>query len=592
MGKSTRDPVTAWADAAVHDRARVGKLARQAAARHLSDLKASRAKGLEWRSAEAQRAIDFFAEVLRLPEPPDSSRPSEPFVLAPFQAFIVGSLFGWYRSDGFRRFKTAYIETAKGSGKTPLGAGIMLYLLVADGQPRAQIYAAATAQDQARLAFVDAEAMVNASPELKKLVRSTVNNLAIAETGSFFRAISSEKRGLDGKRVHGALIDELHEHPTAIVVNKLRAGVKNLRNALIVEITNSGFDRTSVCWQHHEYSRKVLDGTIQADDWFALICGLDPCDACAAEGRWFPAEGCPDCDQWDVEGPHWYKPNPNLDACPGWDYVRGRVQQAKGMPSDVSDVLRFNFCVWTQGSSRAIDMGRWAICRPMPSDDELIGAPCYGALDLGETDDFSAWARLWLLEDGRVAVKMRYWVPRVALERYPNRPYAQWERASSPGGKHPGLFNVTEGDTTDYMRVRETIRQDCARDGVIAIAYDPKSATETAQVFTGEGITMVNTRQGFALHEAIKRFLELVMDGDFCHGNDPILTWMASNVVLRDGTKQEKRLDKERSPEKIDGIAAIVTGIDWGIVRKPIDPPNPYLSHGVRNLADYLEAQP
>ena len=137
---------------------------------------------------------------------------------------------------------------------------MMLYLLVADGERGAQIFLAAVKREQADVAWRDVLAMVDASPCLRDALDRKANNLALLEDGSFLRPVSSETRGLDGKRVHGALVDELHEHPTRIVVNKMRAGTKDRRNAMIVKTTNSGFDRTSVCWQHHEYSPQGARG--------------------------------------------------------------------------------------------------------------------------------------------------------------------------------------------------------------------------------------------------------------------------------------------------------------------------------------------
>lgn len=581
-----RDPVTGYAWAVVEGLIVASRLMRQACQRHLDDLEHQEARGLEWRPAAAQRVIDFFAEVLCLPERTDADEAvtvrddageAKPFHLEPWQQFIAGSMFGWYTKNGFRRFREAYIETAKGSGKTPLGAGMMLYLLVADGERGAQIFLAAVKRDQADVAWRDVLAMVEASKPLRDLLDRRANNLAVEEDASFLRPVSSEKRGLDGKRVHGALVDELHEHPNGIVVNKMRAGTKGRRNAMIVKTTNSGFDRSSVCWQHHEYSRKVLEGTVSAEaaaPWFCFICGLDPCDACADAGKWFPSDDCAKCDQWSVEGEHWRKANPNLGVSLPWQYVRERVDQAKGMPSEVSDVLRFNFCVWTQGASRAIDMGKWAACGAFPSDHELLGAPCYGGLDLGESDDFSAWARGWVLPDGRLAVKLRFWAPRGAIERFPNRPYQEFERA--------GILTITDGDITDYAQVSADILADCRQDGVIAVAYDTRAASMLAQGLMAEGVDMIPTAQGFALHEAITRLLEMIAEGTLCHGNNRLLTLMASNTVLQNGTGQytnKKRLAKEKSPEKIDGIGAVCNLIDWAIVRsaRPQKAPDPVM---------------
>lgn len=548
--------------------------------RHLDDLEAGAGRGLVWRPDEADRAIRFFARILCLPEETQAAdeleaddvdeadelqeRPPTPFHLQPWQQFIVGSLLGWYTAAGTRRFHDGYIEGAKGCGKTPVGAGVMLYLLVADGERGAQVFFAAVSRDQARIAFTDAQKMVQASPALRALIQQTSNNLAIIETGSFARAISSEKRGLDGKRVHGALIDEEHEHATGVVVGKMRRGTKGRRNALVLRTTNSGFDRTSICWQDHDYSRQVLEGVRPDDTWFAYICGLDPCAKCQAAGKEFPTDDCIDCDDWRVEGPHWLKANPNLGVSLPWSYLRDLVGQAKSRPDVVSDLLRFNFCVWTTAITRVIAPAAWAACTAPPADDQLRGLRAFGGLDLGQSDDFSAWVRGWALDDGRLAVKCRFWIPQSALEKYPTRPYAEWQRA--------GRLVVTTGPTTDYQVIQETIAADCQADGIREVAYDNRFAEQMAQWLTGRGIVMVHTAQGYQLNEAIRKKLELVAAGGLAHGGDPILAWMANNYVVRTGTKGEMRPAKERAADKIDGQVALDMLIDrW--IRQP-KPPN------------------
>lgn len=565
MAKAPRlDPVTAYATQVARGTVVASRLVRQACTRHLEDLKQAKKKGLIWYPDRAQQALDFFPEVLCLPERTDADEAvtvrrddddgtPQPFVLSPFQQFIVGSLFGWYTVQGFRRFREAYIETAKGSGKTPLGAGIMLYLLVADGERGAQVFAAAVTRDQARLAFADAEKMVEASPALSEVLESTVNNLAYAEGASFFRAVSSEKRGLDGKRVHGALIDELHEHPAPIVVNKMRAGTKGRRNALIVKITNSGFDRTSVCWHHHEYSRKVLEGTVVNETWFAFIAGLDACESCRDKGHWFPVEDCKQCDRWDVEGPHWLKANPNLGASLPWQYLRERVAQAKGMPSEVGDVLRFNFCVWTQQKARFFDMAKWHACaRVVVTDEQLRDAVMVvGGLDMGQSDDFTAFVAEWLLEDGRKVWSARFWLPTSAFEKYPDRPYDDWRRA--------GLLTEVDGEVIVGDDLEDQLAELANEWGIRDIGYDRRFAQDLASRLEGRGITMVDVRQGFGLNEAIKGIQADIVAGRAVHGGHAILTWMADNAVVRKGRMGEVRLDKESSREKIDGMTALAT---------------------------------
>lgn len=68
-----------------------------------------------WDTKTAQRAIDFFAKVLKLN---GGEHEGKPFNLLPWQCFIVGSVFGWQNSDGYRRFRMVYVESGIDAGMT------------------------------------------------------------------------------------------------------------------------------------------------------------------------------------------------------------------------------------------------------------------------------------------------------------------------------------------------------------------------------------------------------------------------------------------------------------------------------------------
>jgi len=510
-----------------------GPLVRLACERHQRDQ-----KGREWRFSEedADSAIQFFEDVLRLPDVVDADGQPSAFRLQGWQTFVIGSLFGWMNHEGLRRFREAYIEIGKGNGKTPMCAGIGLYGMVMDGERAAEIYAAAADQDQAQILFRDAVRIVEASPALLEQVTKSggehVWKLDHKPSLSFFKTFSRESGARSGTRPHMGLLDELHEHRSPQISIKVRAGAKGRKNAMFVEITNSGFDRTSICWQHHEHSRKVLEQALSDDRWFAFVCGLD------------------DGDDPLVDERCWPKANPNIGHSITLDYLKRQVANAKNMPLETDDILRLNFCVWTRQQTRAIDMKQWQACLPLPSEGELVSAPLkFGGLDLGQTDDLSAWVRLYFLKDGRVGVKARFWLPDAALEKYPDRPYAHW--------RNLGLLHVTEGPTTDYDEIQESVKRDCHDDGIQSVAYDKRFAEQMAQHLIGAGVDMVDQPQGFQLNEAIKRKGTLIANGELCHGSNEILTWMASNYVLRHGMRGEVRPDKERASEKIDGQVAI-----------------------------------
>lgn len=514
-----------------------GPLVRLACARHLKDRAAAAKRaghplGLVFHEAAADHILEFFEGVLRLPDTLDEHGEPIPFLLTPANAFIVGSIFGWKWADGYRRYREAYVEQGKGNGKTPLAAGIGLYGLLMDGEQAAEIYSVATGIEQARLCWRDADRMVEASPDLADLVYRSVDNLGYAGTFSWFRPMSKDKRGKSGPRPHMVIFDEEHEYADAVVTNKMRAGMKRRRQPLALGITNSGYDRTSICWQHHEHARKMLEGVVDDQRFFAYVCALDEGDDPLTD---------PTCH---------IKANPNLGIIIQQTYLDRQVENARHIASEEAMVLRLNFCVWTYAHTPAWNMAKWRLgSRLTVTVDELVGAPCYGGLDLGQTDDFAAWARLWDLGD-RIVVRMRFWLPRAALEKYPARPYAEWERA--------GLLTVTEGDTTDVDLIEETVIEDARADGIREIAYDKRFAHQLALHLQGAGLTAVDTPQGFALNEAIRSLQKRIVDVAVVHEDNLILTWMMDNSVLRPGRSKQVRLDKDASKEKIDGPSALV----------------------------------
>jgi phage terminase large subunit-like protein len=529
-----------------------GPLVRRACARHLEERRASLTKaGLQagwiFDERKADHVIRFFERVLRLPDTLDAAGEPVPFLLTPANAFIVGSVFGWVGRDGWRRIREVYVEEGKGNGKTPLGAGIGLYGLVMDGEQAAEIYSAATGMEQAKICWRDAQRMVTASPDLTRVVYQSQNSLAYEPTLSFFRPVSNEKRSKSGPRPHIVIIDEVHESADAVIINKYRAGTKRRAQPILFEITNAGFDRTSVCWQHHEHSRKVLEGIVEDDRWFGYVCGLDAGD-----------------DPLTDSACH-LKANPNLGIVIQPAYLARQVQNARNLPAETNTVLRLNFCVWTQAESAFFDRAKWDGCLTA-TDAELEGLPCYGGLDLGQSDDFTAWVRLWLLPDGRIPVRCRFFLPRAALRMFPDRPYDHWARA--------GALTLTEGDTTDLDHVEAIVAADCYDSGVLEVAYDKRFAQQLALHLQGAGVVMVDTPQGFALNEAIRAVAAAVVEGRLCHNGDPILSWMADHVAIVTGRQGEYRFAKEKSRDKIDGVVALTMATSRAIVGvEPADDP-------------------
>lgn len=538
MSKRTGDPVSTYARAVIAGEIVTGRPVRLACERHLRDLETGTARGLHFDPAKADRAIGFFHEHLQLT---DGKFDGLPFYLQPFQQFIVGCLFGWRQKDGRRRFRKAYVECAKGNGKSPLAGGIGLYMLLADGEAAAEVYAAATTREQASILWRDAARMVEASPSLRELLHNGASSIADERTNSVFRAISTERRGLDGKRVHCALIDELHEHPDSIVVDKVQANTKGRAQPLIFEITNSGYDRHSVCRQHHEYSLKVLDGIFEDDSWFAYVCQLD--------------EG----DDWRTDEACWVKANPNIDVSLPREYLREQVREAKGMPAKESIVARLNFCVWTEQSQRWLDMRVWDACGESFDVEALRGRACIGGLDLARVLDLSAFVLLFPPVEDAEPWKLLswYWVPEENIGERVRRdrvPYDVWVRQ--------GLLRATEGNTTDFDWIKADILELAKLYDIRDIGYDRTFAGELVNALVDEGLKLTEFGQGFLSMAAPTAELQrLLLSKQIAHGGHPILRWMASNVSVAQDPAGNLKPDKQRSGEKIDGIVATVMAL-------------------------------
>lgn len=562
--KKPLHPVTQYATDITKGKIPANKWTRLACQRHLTDLKTGKKRGLYFDEAAADHIIDFFPEFLTLYEGLVSG---QEFVLTPNLAFIVGSIFGWkIKKSGYRRFRTAYIEMAKGQIKTPLAAGVGLYGLTFDGEAAPQIFAAAVTREQAGLCFRDAHTFSTGSTDLNEMLIIDKHNLANPENNGYFRPISSEKRALDGKRPHMALIDEIHEHPDDVVVRKMSAGTKFRANSLIFEITNAGYDRHTICYQHHEYTEKILEGILEDDAWFGIMTGLDVCAKCESEGKTIPQDGCPDCDDWRDEAV-WEKANPNLNylGAPFRDYLRRQVEEAKAMPSQENIVKRLNFCIWTESITKWIPTDKWNACTFMVDPEALKGRTAYGGLDLSSNTDLTAWVMVFPPEeeDGKYEILCRFFLPEDNMMERVKRdkvPYDVWARQ--------GYITLTPGNIIDYAFVLDQIRQDGEAYEIAELAFDrwgsQKITTDLQEIgFEIEGKkSLIQFGQGYASMSAPTKEIEkMVLSKELAHGGNSVLSWCISNVAIKMDPAGNVKINKEKSTEKVDGAVALCMAI-------------------------------
>ena len=545
-----------------------GPFVRQACARHLRDLKDGPRRGLRWDLDAALRAINFFPDMLTLA---GGQYEGLPFQLHCSQKFIVGSLFGWKQRDGFRRYRIAYIEIGKGNGKSPLAAGVGLYMLTADGEKRAEVYAAAVDKNQASIVFASAVAMVKNSEHLRGMILvgggpGRENNLAYVKKSSRFCPITSEHvggRGKSGFAPHCSLLDEIHEHPTEAMVEMLGpTASKWRRQPLVLMITNAGvYDPESVCFRHHDYAAKVLGG-LEDDRFFAYVCALD------------------EKDDWQ-DPACWPKTNPLLGVSINADYLAGQVHTAQGMPSKQSWVRRFNFCQWMESTSPLIAPEVWRENGGAARDVELAGAECFGGLDLSGKNDLTALVLIFLLDSGKKALRCWFWTPLDGLDKRKERdrvPYDLWVER--------GHLTATAGRTIDYGFVAHQIAELHAQYQIRALAFDRYRIDDLQRALediagvdcwvmgedpeTSDGLCLVPHGQGYRdMDVAIESFEDDLLERRILHGGHPILSWCVANAKVSTDPAGLRKFDKRKATGRIDGALAAAMADNMSVYPPP-----------------------
>ena len=520
--------------------------------RHKRDLKTGRKRGLYFDEEAGARVLRFF-DFLHHSK---GEFGGQSFVLSPWQQAYLYILFGWMKkSTGGRRFRISYLEVSRKAGKSTLSSGVALYLLLGDKEPGAEIYAAATKREQAKIVYDESVRMVRASKALAKHLTIRAGSMFNVKTNSKFEPLSSDYNSLDGLNVHGVIVDELHAHKTRDLWDILETATGARRQPLMFAITTAGVSRQSICRELHDYLEKVLEGTLEDDSFCGVIFTLDEGDDYADESVWIKA-------------------NPNLDVSMKRDDLRDKLRKAKEAPAALNAFLRLHMNVWTQSETRWIDPDAWAACSGQTPIEQLRNAPCYAGLDLSSTTDISALV-LKFPETGDVF--SWYWIPEDEMtkrERRDRVPFSAWARH--------GYVEPTPGNVIDYEYIKERIRtiKKTQFRGLREIGYDPWNATQIAIQLDEEGFNVVPVRQGYqTLSPAAKELEREILSGELKHGGNPVLAWMASNVVLSMDPAENIKPDKSKSIERIDGIVALCIAISRQINNE--DAASVYEKHGL-----------
>jgi len=475
----------------------------------------------------------------------------KPFFLLPWQEQIVRDIFGIVNPEGKRQFRSAYIEIPKKNGKSELAAAIALYLLYGDGEASAEVYSCANDRSQASIVFDVAKRMVEKSPALMKRskIAAATKRIVNYRNAGFYQVLSAETGTKHGLNISGLVFDEIHAQPNRKLYDVMTKGSGDAREQpLFFIITTAGTDKESICYELHTKALDIMNGRKIDHSFYPVIYGLS------------------DEDDWNDEA-NWYKANPSLGYTISIDRVRDAYRDALENPAEENVFKQLRLNIWTNSTVVWIPEHIYERGNLPINPAELEGRDCYAGLDLSSTSDITALVLVFppRTENEKYIVLPFFWLPEETLELRCRRDhvlYDVWQRQ--------GYILTTEGNVIHYGFIERFIERLGEKYHIIEIAYDRWNATQMVQNLEDMGFTMVPFGQGFKdMSPPSKDLYKLLMEGNINHGGNPVLKWMAQNVVMRQDPAGNIKPDKERSVEKIDGIVALIMGLDRCIRSAP-----------------------
>ena len=466
------------------------------------------------------------------------------FWLFPWQEQVIRDIFGIVDEHGNRQFRTAYVEIPKKNGKSELAAAVALYLLYADGEPSAEVYGAAADRQQASIVFDVANQMVQMCPALLKRskIMTATKRIVNYSNAGFYQVLSAEVGTKHGLNVSGLVFDELHTQPNRQLYDVLTKGSGDAREQpLYFLITTAGTDRESICYELHIKALDILQGRRIDHTFYPVVYGM------ADDGDWSDEE-------------NWYKANPSLGQTIKIDRVRDMFREAKENPAEENVFRQLRLNQWVSSLTRFIPEHIYDLGAQPIDMASLEGRDCYAGLDLSSTGDITAFVLMFPPRDEseKYICVPYFWIPEDTIPirvRRASVPYDVWEQQ--------GYLMATEGNIIHYGFIERFIEELGTKYHILEIAFDRWGATQMVQDLEGMGFTVVPFGQGYKdMSPPTKEFYKLLMEGRIIHGGQPVLRWMAGNVVVDTDPAGNIKPTKAKSAEKIDGIVATIMALD------------------------------
>jgi len=518
-----------------NDKIVVNKWITMAIQRHVDDLNRD---DLVYDSERIERVFSFFYFLFLTPK--------KRFELLPYQAFIIVSLFGFYRLDGSRKYKYAFFWLARKNGKTTFSAALQLYFMIADGEWNPQSILVASTKNQASIALNAASELIQHSPALKKRLeffgpQDSRNRIVFKDKkkAGFCKSFAPFAERLDGYHPSGAILDEVHTYNDYSLFNVIKSGVGGRENPMILLISTAGFNLDSICFDLVKSGKTQLENPdLRDDSFFYLLYTLDDGD--------------------DVDNPEcWVKANPALDEIVTMEYLLNEFNQVKLLPVQKPNFLTKHLNIFTEEPSVWVPKEVLVKYFKDLNIDDFEGMDCYIGADFSKVKDFSALT-LTFEREGHLYSFPYFFFANSDVE-------ITWRnKYSLKGWVERGFIIQGDKPTIDYDLIYNYVKQWNEKFNIVQFNFDPYNKREIIpKLIQDLGLNCKEFRQtAVAFNDPIKLLETKVYNEEITFQNNPVLLWNFGNIVLyMDGNANVKFM-KNKNNDPIDG--AVATGMSIG----------------------------
>ena len=540
------DYATLYAEKVVSGDILVSKKNYAVAKRHLNDLK-NPPDGCYWDVEKANKAIKFIE---MLPDP----KTNEPMPLMLFQKFIVGSIYGWRRDGGFRRFTKCYVSMARKQGKSLVVSGMSLNELLFGQYPKysRQIYVSSSTYKQAKTIFKMASQQIRLLREKSNLIRKSTEvrktDLAHTTSESVFEPLSNNPEAVDGKDPTVAILDELASMPDDEMYSRFKTGMTLQKNPLTLLISTAGDNLNSQMYQEYKYITKILSGEVKADNYFVYCAEMDSEDEVNDESLWIKAMPLLESDE-------------HRDTI--LRNIKSDIQDELEKGTSFHKILIKNFNLWQANKEDSlININEWDSIEVKRDDYNLYGKDVYIGVDLSRLDDLTSVGFIFPTDDGDMLIDSYSFIGlRTDLEQKSKRDKINYEKLINLGEAE---VTTSESGMIDYKRVIEYILYivDEYQLNVKALCYDPWNAQSFITTLESMMIDwpLIEVGQNFrSLSQPIKTFRMWVAEKTIKHFGNSLLTIAVNNAVLIYDGEDNVKINKKMNRQKIDPIISVIT---------------------------------